>query len=198
LDKVKHAAETFLAQESKLDVLFNNAGVMVSGPLAKTAQGYEQALGVNCVGTLLFTILLTPVLVATAKTEPANAVRVVWLSSFGLEIYGTKETGVDLNNLDYHIPKPAIDRYGISKCGAWALGVEFARRYKADSVISVPINPGNLSTELAQDQPLTLKLAAKLICYPPRMGAYTELWAGLSPQVTLEESGHWGKYPDSG
>ena len=72
----------------------------------------------NCVGTFLFTKLLTPLLKATAKSEPANTVRVVWLSSFGLELFAAKDVGITLDNLDYHIPKLATERYGISKYGA--------------------------------------------------------------------------------
>ena len=194
LNLVKKAAEDFLAREkNRLHILFNNAGVMVSTPEAtKTVQGHELSLGVNCIGTLLFAKLLTPLLVDTAKSEPANTVRIVWLSSFGLELFAAKDLGVSLNNLDYHEPKPATERYGISKCGAWALGVEYARRHKADGIVSVPINPGNLTSELARDQPLALKALVKLVGYPPVMGAYTELFAAFSPQVTLDKSGEWG------
>jgi retinol dehydrogenase-12 len=193
LNKVKEAAQTFLIQEKKLNVLFNNAGLMATDPLTKTAQGYEMALGVNCVGTFLFTKLLTPTLVATAKHEPADSVRVIWLSSFGLELFAKRDIGISLDNLDYHVPTPSTERYGISKCGTWAHGVEFARRHKADGVVSVPLNPGNLTSELARDQPMSLKIAAKVLGYPPPMGACTELWAGLSPEVTIEKSGSWGE-----
>lgn len=193
LNKVKTAAQSFIAQEEKLHVLFNNAGLMATEPLAKTAQGYEMSLGVNCIGTFLFTKLLTPILVATAKTGSANVVRVVWLSSFGLELFAAEDVGISLDNLDYHIPKPSMERYGISKCGAWALGVEFARRHKADGIVSMPINPGNLTSELARDQPALLKIVAKVLGYPPPMGACTELFAGLSPEVTMEKSGDWGE-----
>ncbi|KAL9087507.1 MAG: hypothetical protein Q9165_006618 [Trypethelium subeluteriae] len=197
LANVKSAAQSFLAQEQQLHVLFNNAGVMVSPtePPLKTAQGHELGLGVNCIGTFLFTRLLTPTLSATAKAESGagGTVRVVWLSSFGLELFAHESVGVSLDNLDYHIPKPATDRYGISKCGAWALAVEFAKRHKADGIISVPVNPGNLRSELPRDQGTVLKIVAKLLGYPVVNGAYTELFAGLSPQVTLENS-DWSRY----
>ncbi|KAH8820158.1 putative estradiol 17 beta-dehydrogenase [Xylogone sp. PMI_703] len=190
LSKVKSAAQSFLSREQKLHVLFNNAGVMVSTsePPAKTAQGYELGLGVNCIGTFFFTKLLTPTLIATAKSEPPNTVRVVWLSSFGLELFAHKNVGIALDNLDYHIPVPATERYGISKVGAWALGVEMARRYKDDGIISVAINPGNLTSELARDQSTTLKAVTKIVGYPPIRGAYTELFAAFSPQVTVEST----------
>jgi retinol dehydrogenase-12 len=88
LAKVKVAVQSFLAKETKLHVLFNNAGFMVrpADPPLKTVQGYELALGVNvnCVGTFLLAKLLTPTLIAMARSEPPDTVRVVWLSSFRL------------------------------------------------------------------------------------------------------------------
>jgi NAD(P)-dependent dehydrogenase (short-subunit alcohol dehydrogenase family) len=188
LSKVKTAASRFLANESKLHILFNNAGVMTgnSSP-PKTAQGYELALGVNCVGTFLFTKLLTSTLIATARSEPADSVRVVWLSSFGLLQYAPEDHGIDMDNLDYHIPKPPIDRYGISKSGTWLLGVEFARRHKDDGIVSVPINPGNVRTSLARHQGIALVLFANAIVYPIINGVYTQLFAAFSPEVTREK-----------
>jgi hypothetical protein len=119
---------------------------------------------------------------------------VVWLSSFGLELFAAKDIGISLDNLDYQIPKSATERYGISKCVSWALGVEFARRHKADGIISLPINPGNLTSDLARDQPMSLKIAARVLGYPTVMGACTELFAAFSPEVTIEKSGDWGEY----
>ncbi|ETS81130.1 hypothetical protein PFICI_06132 [Pestalotiopsis fici W106-1] len=191
LSNVQAAAKRFLSSESKLHVLFNNAGVM-TGPNTsptETAQGHELALGVNCVATFLFTKLLTPALVAAAKDEPvgSSAVRVVWLSSFGLEAFAPEGRGIDLNNLDYHIPREPIDRYGISKAGTWLLAVEYARRHKADGIVSVAINPGNLKTELARDQGLAMKLIAGTLTYPVMNGVYTQLYAGFSSEVTNEK-----------
>lgn len=31
----------------------------------------------------------------------------------------------------------------------------------------------------------------KMISYEPIYGAYTELFAGLSPEITIEQSGDW-------
>ena len=198
LTKVKAAAQNFLVKETKLHVLFSNAGVMVgpADPPLKTVQGYELALGVNCVGTFLLTKLLTPTLIATARSEPPDTVRVVWLSSFGLVQYAPEDRGVDLDNLDYHIPKPHVDRYGISKCGDWLLGVEYARQHKAHGIVSVPINPGNLRTSLARDQTLAIKVIAHAIVYPIINGVYTQLFAAFSPEVTIEKADwttNWSK-----
>ncbi|KAI9641492.1 short-chain alcohol dehydrogenase [Ciborinia camelliae] len=194
LTQVKAAAQSFLARESMLHVLFNNAGVMVgpADPPLKTVQGYELGLGVNCVGTFLFTKLLTPTLAATVSSEPPNKVRVIWLSSYGLTQFAPQDRGIDLDNLDYHIPKPHVERNGISKCGDWLLGVEYARRHKVDGIVSVPINPGNTRTQLARDQGLALKIIANAVVYPIINGVYAQLFAAFSPEVTIEKA-DWTK-----
>ncbi|KAL3424075.1 putative short-chain dehydrogenase [Phlyctema vagabunda] len=102
-----------------------------------------------------------------------------------------KNVGVALDNLDFHIEKPPIERYSISKAGNWCHGVEFAKRYKFEGVISIPLNPGNLSSDLFRDQGFFVRILLKLIHYPPIYGAYTELFAGLSPDITLSLSGSW-------
>jgi NAD(P)-dependent dehydrogenase (short-subunit alcohol dehydrogenase family) len=78
LTTIKKSAEEFLGKETKLDALWNNAGVMVPPQGSKTKQGYELQLGTNNVAPFLLTKLLTPVLIKTAKTAPANSVRVIW------------------------------------------------------------------------------------------------------------------------
>jgi retinol dehydrogenase-12 len=194
LTTIKPTVERFLASETKLHVLFNNAGVMVTEPkVTKTVQGYESHIGINNVGTFLFTKLLAPILVTTAKSEPPNTVRVVWVSSSGTEFMAHKNVGVKLDNLDFHDEKAPIERYAISKAGNWCHGVEFAKRYKADGIISIPLNPGNLSSDLYRDQGSVFKLLTSLMMYAPIYGAYTELFAGLSPNITLALSGSWGK-----
>ncbi|KAI4671983.1 uncharacterized protein J4E78_000482 [Alternaria triticimaculans] len=78
LSGIKASAESFLAKESRLDVLFNNAGVMVPPVGSTTKQGYELQLGTNCVAPFLFTKLLTPILLETVKKEAKGSVRVIW------------------------------------------------------------------------------------------------------------------------
>lgn len=47
LTTIKSSADEFLAKESRLDVLWLNAGVMVPPQGLKTTQGYELQLGTN-------------------------------------------------------------------------------------------------------------------------------------------------------
>jgi len=87
LTTIKASAEEFLSKETKLHVLFNNAGIwaqLKGSP--KTVQGHALEIGVNNIGPFMFTKLLTPLLIATARTEPSDTVRVVWVSSVGAEL----------------------------------------------------------------------------------------------------------------
>ena len=150
---------------------------------------------VNNIGPFMFTKLLTPLLVATAKTEPSGTVRVVWVPSVGAELSCHRPGGVPLDNLDYHDKKPGLFRYAVSEAGNYLLAVEYAKRHKADGVVSVPLNPGNLDSDLARDLgPMTRFFFPFILIYPPINGAYTELFGGLSPQVTLRNTGMWSKF----
>ncbi len=133
---VKQSAESFLSKESRLDVLWNNAGVMTPPQGSKTKQNYESQLGTNCLGPFLFTKLLTPLLVATAKSAPRGSVRVVWLGSSAAEMMSPKG-GVDMTNIDYKSDKSAWYKYGTSKAGNVLYSKEFAKRYQANNVLSV-------------------------------------------------------------
>ncbi|KAH9896259.1 hypothetical protein F4778DRAFT_783540 [Xylariomycetidae sp. FL2044] len=194
LTSIKSTVESFLEKESGLHVLFNNAGVMSSEKaITLTGQGYEQHVGVNVLGTFLLSKLLTPVLAATAKRESPNTVRVVWTSSSAAEFFAQKNVGAtpEMMDADLLAKKSGNERYWLSKVGNWAHGAEYALRHKADGIISVPLNPGNLQSELYRDQGLAMRAFVKLLMFPPVNGAYTELYAGLSPDITLEKTGCW-------
>lgn len=195
LRTIKPFAEEFLRQENKLHVLFNNAGVMKPAPGSKTAQDYELQLGVNNIGPFLLTKLLTPALITTAKTEPANSVRVVWVSSSAADGASPKG-GVPLDYLDYHDKKTPFYWYAVSKAGNYLHATEFTKLYRGDGIVSVPLNPGNLNSELYRTAlaPVMGAIIRIVALHPPIFGAYTELFAGLSPVVTVEKSGDWGKH----
>ena len=192
LSTIKASAQHFLDRESKLHVLFNNAGIMDPPKGSLTEQGYELQLGVNNIGTYHFTDLLTPTLVATAALPetPKDTVRVVWVASLAAELSPTG--GVDMARINDHANYIPINAYFLSKAGNVLHSHEYARRHKLEGVISVPLNPGNLDSELYRGlHPLARKFMRTFVLYPSKYGAYTELFAGLSPKVTLDRSGEW-------
>ncbi|KAJ5843590.1 Short-chain dehydrogenase/reductase SDR [Penicillium rubens] len=80
LTTIKPAVKRFTTAESRLDVLFNNAGVS-NPPRATSPQGHDLQLATNCLGPHLFTQLLLPVLRRTAVDTPVASVRVIWTAS---------------------------------------------------------------------------------------------------------------------
>lgn len=191
LESIKPAAEEFLEKEQRLDVLFNNAGVMVPPQGSKTKQGYELQLGTNCLGHYAFTKLLTPLLVQTARQSEQGSVRVVWVSSSA--VYGSPTGGVDLNNLDYHNDKFAFHKYAVSKAGNVLQALELRRLHEKDGIVSVSLNPGNLNSELQRHTGWLGELVISLITYPAVNGAYTEFFAGLAPEVKGIKQNEWGE-----
>jgi NAD(P)-dependent dehydrogenase (short-subunit alcohol dehydrogenase family) len=136
LTTIKKSADEFLSKENRLDVLWNNAGVMAPPAGSKSAQGYELQIGTNNIAPFLFTKLLTPLLIKTAKTAPKGSVRVVWVSSIIAELLSPKN-GIEMDNLDYKTDKQVLHKYGVSKAGNWYHATEFAKLYRADGITSV-------------------------------------------------------------
>merc|ERR1712093_541883 len=190
LTTIKASAESFLAQEKSLHVLWNNAGVMRPPQGSTTKQGYELQIGTNNVAPFLFTKLLTPLLKETAKVSPPGSVRVVWVSSSAAEAMSPKG-GVDMDNLDYKKDQAVWHKYGVSKAGNVHHAKEFANRYGDDGIISVALNPGNLKSDLQRHLPRWQNMILQRFIYAQIYGAYTELFAGLSPDVTPETNGAW-------
>lgn len=135
LTTIKSSAEEFLSKETRLDVLWNNAGVMVPPQGSKTIQGYELQLGINNLGHFLFSRFLTPVLKATAKSAPKDSVRVVWVSSSAAD--AAPKPAIDFDNMDYKREEGIWSKYARSKAGNVLHSVEFSRRTAGSGIVSL-------------------------------------------------------------
>ncbi|KAI7359832.1 hypothetical protein KC354_g9171 [Hortaea werneckii] len=205
LSTVRSAAQLFLRQEQRLDVLFLNAGIMTPPPGSQTVNGHDLELGSHCLAPFLLCKLLQPVLEATASWHrfsctaegcaelndhlkgPSNSiastdsgVRIVWVSSF---ISQAPKGGVQF---DERTGAPRLlkgmENYLQSKAGEVLLAEEWncsqsrtppngsaethAGSAKGSGVLALPWSP-------IQHQ----------IFKPARFGAYSELYAGFSPDI---------------
>ncbi|KAI9660957.1 MAG: hypothetical protein M1821_009284 [Bathelium mastoideum] len=193
LSTVKDFVQDFEARETRLDILFNNAAVSLAEGFSK--QGHNLQHATNCLGPFLLTQLLSPALRRTAQDAPPGSVRVVWSSSQIVDLSAPKG-GFPMTTFTSP-PNDLQTHYTASKTGNWFLASEFARRNPQSGILSVTQNPGNLSTQLLRHAPVMRFFSSPLL-HPPKMGAYTELWAGLSPELNLEEHGGvyivpWGR-----
>ncbi|KAI8958040.1 NAD(P)-binding protein [Daldinia sp. FL1419] len=197
LTTVKPAASSFAAQESRLDIIWHNAGYG-HAPGSQTKQGLEAHTGAHCVAPLLFTQELLPQLQEAAKTAPKDSVRVIWTGSIRIDINSPVGGGID----DYaRFEKPTTNlevNYAISKVGNYFLAVEGAKRWGKDGIISVCHNPGNLYTPIWDVISWWYVALLRLfVLHPSKYGAYTMLYSGFSPDVNESTNGAyiwpWGR-----
>ncbi|KAH7377291.1 hypothetical protein BKA66DRAFT_513595 [Pyrenochaeta sp. MPI-SDFR-AT-0127] len=193
---IKASTEEFLSKEQRLDVLTNNAGIMLTKEGSKDVQDHEIHLGTNCLGPFLFSTLLLPILCKTALSSPPGSVRVTWASSLAA-VFLTPTHGMEFETDGSPRVSKAHTNYGVSKAGNWFLAAEFARRYGKEGVLSVAWNPGNLRTELQRDIGAFRRRIVELLLFPAVYGAYTEIYAGWSTDLALESNGAyvypWGR-----
>ncbi|WP_242773362.1 SDR family NAD(P)-dependent oxidoreductase [Sphingopyxis sp. YF1] len=123
-----------------LHILVNNAGIMATPELQKTAQGHELQFGTNYLGHFALTYWLRPALAA------ANGARVVSLSSSG---HWFSPVLFDDLRFDF-IPYTPIGAYGQSKSACALLSVAITNRWKDDGIVSNALNPGAIATGLQQ------------------------------------------------
>ncbi|AYB33770.1 oxidoreductase [Chryseolinea soli] len=176
LDSVKDFANNFLRTHSKLDVLVNNAGVMVP-PASKTRQGYELQFGVNFLGHFALTGYLYPLL----KKTPHS--RVVTVSSMAY-LHGA----IDFENLRSEKDYNDFREYAQSKLADLMFAIELQRRISAHShgVTSIAAQPGANETNLARTmseeayQSAVQRIGALM---PMAQGALSILYPSVSPDA---------------
>ena len=180
LASVERFATEFSERYSRLDVLANNAGIMVI-PYAKTEDGFERQVGTNHLGHFALTGRLLDVLVATPGA------RVVNVSSLA-----HKRAELDLDNLLYE--KGGYSEwgaYGRSKLLNMLFTYELQRRFERAGVDahSLAAHPGfsasNLTGHMADRWHLRIALPIfNRLIQGPDMGALPTLRAGTDPEAT--------------
>ena len=139
LSSVKAFAAAFLKAHNRLDLLINNAGVMMC-PYSKTADGFEIQMGTNHLGHFALTGLLLPLM---KKTEASRLVVVASLAH--------RMGDIDLSDLNWERRRYNTSRaYGDSKLANLLFAYELARRLESDGNTPrvTAAHPGWTATEL--------------------------------------------------
>jgi retinol dehydrogenase-12 len=183
LTTIKASAEEFLEQEQRLDVVWHNAGVMGPPEGSITKQGHELTFGTNVLGPQLFQHFLTPLCLKTAKIPGVkpNATRVIFVSS-NAHRFSPVPDGIKWGDFDLKGEtgfKANGTRYAQSKAMNILQAHEFAKRFGPEGLVSLSVHPGGLKTKLQDNMPWLYNAALGWLRHPPRMGALTELYAGL-------------------
>ncbi len=173
LDSVKQFAQAFKKNHQRLDILINNAGVMVP-PYSKTNNGFEQQMGVNHLGHFALTGLLLDMLRQTPKS------RIVNLSS--LAHWAGKINFTDLNWEKRWYNKWRA--YGDSKLAnlyfTYALQKRIAN--SSNNPIVTVAHPGWSATDLQRNHALS-NFFNRFIAQKPAMGALPTLYAAVSDDI---------------
>jgi NAD(P)-dependent dehydrogenase (short-subunit alcohol dehydrogenase family) len=179
-------AQKFIATNSPLHILINNAGIMWV-PLQRDARGYESQLATNHLGHFQLTAKLWPAL------KQANGARVVTLSSFGHQMAPFDFEDPNFNHRHYE----TLQGYGQSKTANNLFSVELDYRGRHADVRAFAVHPGAVNgTDLGRVAPIKLFQQmgthdADGNIYPevaktlktPSQGAATSLWCATSPQL---------------
>jgi NAD(P)-dependent dehydrogenase (short-subunit alcohol dehydrogenase family) len=171
LESVRKYAAQFVVNHSKLDILINNAGVMMP-PEGKTEDGFESQFGVNYLGHFALTGLLFDLLQSTTGS------RVVTLSSIA-----HRGAQIDFDNLRLEKPYDRKREYYQSKLADLLFTLELGRRIdvKEASVLSVACHPGFTKTDLQRH--VDPAILAKMTFMDAWQGALPTLLAATGPHV---------------
>lgn len=175
LKSVRSFAKSFLSKYDRLDLLINNAGVMMP-PYSKTEDGFELQLGANYLGHFLLTRLLLDTIVKTKDS------RIVTLSSLV-----HKNAEINFDDLQSELKYSASAAYGQSKLACLVFNYELQRRLEENAftnTISTAAHPGIATTELSRHMPKLLYFAlrytiAPFITHAPSEGAKPTLMAAM-------------------
>ena len=141
LSSVINFVTAFRKNFSKLDVLLNNAGIMMT-PYFKTTDGFEAQFGTNHLGHFALTGLLSDLILSTPGS------RIVNVSS------GAHKSGaMDFDNLQFENGRgyTPMKAYGRSKLSNLLFTYELQRKLESarKDTISVAAHPGIAMTNLA-------------------------------------------------
>jgi len=176
LESVRAAADQLRSRHEVIDLLINNAGVMMT-PKATTKDGFELQFGTNHLGHFAFTGLLLDRVLA----GPAS--RVVTVSSVG---HRFARTGIRFDDLQWDRDYNRVGAYGQAKLANLMFTYELQRRLRGTTTIAAAAHPGGSRTELTRNLPSVVAAASKIIeplFQDAAMGALPTLRAATDPGV---------------
>lgn len=180
LRSIHSFADEFHSKHTKLDILINNAGIMMT-PYSLTKDGFESQIGTNHLGHFA----LTGLLLKTLKKTPKS--RVVTVSSIA-----HKNGTMNFKNLLFEkgLGYSPMKAYGQSKLSNLLFSYELQRIFETNKIdcISVAAHPGVSDTNLfVHAAPKWLMKLFRplflLFIQPAEMGVLPELRAATDPAV---------------
>jgi NAD(P)-dependent dehydrogenase (short-subunit alcohol dehydrogenase family) len=176
LDSIRAAVDQLRGDYASIDLLINNAGVMMT-PKSTTKDGFELQFGTNHLGHFALTnLLLDRVLAAPGS-------RIVTVSSVG---HRFARRGIRFDDLQWDRDYSRVGAYGQAKLANLMFTYELQRRLQGTDTIAVAAHPGGSNTELMRNLPVAIRGLGTLLAplfQGPDMGALPTLRAATDPGV---------------
>lgn len=200
----KKAAEEFMKQEKRLDVLIHNAAVLLE-EYTMTPDGVQEIVLVNVISHIVLTRALQPLLDQTAA-EPNSDVRIVVVGSDAHRFVSGEPHFRNLDDLNKELKSslsPTFARYCMSKLMNILYAFELQRHLTAigSPITVITVHPGAVNT--FSDRPvlsnfkfmafITKPIVALFFSHPDQ-GAYTSAFAAASEEVAKQREKYKGAY----
>jgi NAD(P)-dependent dehydrogenase (short-subunit alcohol dehydrogenase family) len=178
LASVRRGAAEILEQAPRLDVLVNNAGLVLT-ERAETVDGYEATFAINHLGPFLLTNLLLDRMTASVPSRIVNVASTA---------HNAARKGLPFDDLQNTRGYRGMRVYGQSKLANILFTLELSRRFADKGLTSNSLHPGTVRTGYGGDGDARgflafgIKIASPFFLSPAK-GARTSVYLASSPEV---------------
>lgn len=170
-NSIRRLASKFTERHGCLDVLINNAGVLLREH-SLNEDGIENTFAINHLGYFRLTDSLLDLLKRSAPSRIVNV-------ASAAHTYGKLNISGWVAGADYS----AFKAYANSKLANVLFTYELARRLKGTGVTANCLHPGGVGTNLFRGLPGFLQALIKLVTISPARGARTSIYLASSSDV---------------
>ncbi|KAI9542736.1 Retinol dehydrogenase 12 [Dissostichus eleginoides] len=179
---IRAFAEIINKEEKQVNILINNAGVMMC-PYSKTADGFEMQLGVNHLGHFLLTYLLLDLI---KRSAPARIVVVASVAHTW--------TGLRLDDINSERSYDTMKAYGQSKLANVMFARSLAKQLQGTGVSVFSLHPGVVQSDLWRHQHQCIQVAVKIFRIFTKTtleGAQTTIYCAVESGLESQSGGYF-------
>lgn len=180
LASVRRAAEQLLAEERRIDVLVNNAGL--AGQRGLTKDGFELHFGVNHLGHYLLTRLLLGRIEASAPARVVTVASRAHARCRGIDFEAVRRPTKTVSGMK---------EYGVSKLANVLFSRELSRRVPSERVSTYALHPGVIASDIWRRAPWPVRPLMKVFMGSTEEGAKTSLHCATAPELAGRSGLYW-------
>lgn len=183
LNSVRKFAESFSSKYEKLNILINNAGVMMC-PYSKTEDGFEMHIGTNHFGHFVLTNLLLKKLI---ESVPARIINVSSIAH--------RRGKIDFDDINYnHRSYNSFAAYGQSKLANILFTKELHKKVVNHGITVYAVHPGFVYTELSRNSKwasIFYNTIVRAFAKTALQGAQTSIYCAIQEGLEKNSGGYF-------